>query len=56
MVKLDVLTEEHIRICAKVGIDPKGYGLRYMDESKMVLKHFVTGFEVMISREGVKSW
>ena len=56
MAKLDVLTEEHIRICKKVGIDPTGYGLRYMDDSKMVLKHFVTGFEVMISREGIKEW
>lgn len=56
MAKLDVLTEEQIRICEKVGINPDGFGLRYMDDSKMVLKHFLSGFEVIISREGVKEW
>ena len=56
MAKLELLTQEQIRICNKVGIDPKGYGLRFMDDSKRVLKHFVTGFEVLISKEGIKEW
>lgn len=56
MAKLDVLTEEQVGILAKVGINPEGYGLDYMDDQKIILKHFKTGFTVWIRKEGIKSW
>lgn len=56
MPKVDALTEEQAGILTKCGINPEGYGLDYMDEDKMILKHFKTGFIVWIRKEGIKSW
>ena len=56
MAKLDVLTEEQMDILSKVGINPDGYGLDYMDDEKMILKHFKTGFSVWIRKEGIQTW
>lgn len=56
MAKLKVLTDEQAGILTKADINPQGYGLEYMDESKMILKHYKSGFEVWIRRDGVLSW
>ena len=56
MPKLKVLTEEQESILRKVGINPEGYGLDRMDEDKLILKHFKPGFEVWITKEGIRSW
>lgn len=56
MPQIDVLKEEHLRICEKIEFKPKNCGLVHMSDNRMVLKHFPSGFIVTISREGVKQW
>lgn len=56
MSNMKILTEEQKRILRKAGINPEGYGLDRMDENKIILKHFKTGFEVWITKEGIRSW
>lgn len=56
MSRPKALEEEQERILRRLKICQEGYGLLIQDEEKMILKHFKTGFEVIIRKEGIRRW
>ena len=56
MPACDVPKGEVLEVMEKLGIDPKGYAVRLVNDSTIVLLHYKTRHEVIISKGDTPGW